>query len=248
MELLLTPDAFVHLPDLRARVTPPDRSELRVTPQVLAMWNQRAIDLGRPSNWRWSDQQLEDSRRAVLGAVAPEQDLWIFGYGSLMWDPGFHFAEVRLAELQCYQRRFTYRTTMGRGCPEQPGLMLSLEHGSGSCAGLAFRIAADHVEVESAIVWRREMIRGGYRPTLLPVSTPQGDINALAFAPNRAHPDYVGELPMHETAAMIACGFGVLGTNRQYLVNLVAQIEHLDIEDPYMKQLLEHVERQAASG
>jgi cation transport protein ChaC len=241
MEALSMHDAFRHLPDLRGRVTPPDESELRVTAEVLALWNQRARDLGRPANWRLSDQEIEDSRRAVLGGLGAGHDLWIYGYGSLMWDPGFHFAEVRLADLQGYQRRFSYKTTLGRGCPEQPGLMLSLERSDGCCRGLAFRVTADVVDAESTIVWRREMIRGGYRPALLPVSTPQGEITALAFTPNLAHPDYVGELPLKETAAIIARGAGVLGTNRQYLENLVAQIEHLDIEDTYMTQLVEQV-------
>jgi cation transport protein ChaC len=240
-------DAFRHLPDLRDRVTPPDESELRVTAEVLAFWNQRARDLGRPANWRLSDQEIENSRHAVLGGLGTGQDLWIYGYGSLMWDPGFHFAEVRLADLQGYQRRFSYRTTLGRGCLEQPGLMLSLERSAGCCRGLAFRVAAEMVDTETTIVWRREMIRGGYRPALLPVSTPQGDITALAFAPNLAHPDYVGELPLNETAAIIARGAGVLGTNREYLENLVAQIEHLDIEDAYMTQLLEQVRMDTAA-
>jgi glutathione-specific gamma-glutamylcyclotransferase len=240
-------DAFRYLPDLRDRVTPPDESELRVTAEVLAFWNQRARDLGRPANWRLSDQEIENSRRAALSGLGTGHDLWIYGYGSLMWDPGFHFAEVRLADLQGYQRRFSYRTTLGRGCPEQPGLMLSLEQGPGCCRGLAFRVAADMVDDETTIVWRREMIRGGYRPALLPVSTPQGEITALAFAPNLAHPDYVGELPLQETAAIIARGAGVLGTNRQYLENLVAQIEHLDIDDAYMTQLLEQVRMHAAA-
>lgn len=237
----MIPDAFTHLPELRGKVTPPEQSELRVTPEVLAGWTARAHELGRPAGWRLSDQEIEDSRRAVLGPIMAGQDLWIYGYGSLMWDPGFHFAEVRLAELQGYQRRFTNKTIIGRGCPEHPGLMLSLERGTSACTGLAFRIAADLVDTESAIVWRREMIRGSYRPTLLAVSTPQGEITALTFASNQAHPDYVGELPLDRTAAMIARGSGVLGTNRQYLEDLVAQIEHLDIEDAYMKLLLQHV-------
>ncbi len=211
------------------------------------MWTDRARVLGRPANWRWSDEAIEASRRAVLGHLPEREDLWIFGYGSLMWDPGIVFTEVRLAELPGYQRRFSYRTTLGRGCPERPGLMLAIERSAGDCHGLAFRVAADAVLAETTIVWRREMIRGGYSPALLPLHTPQGPLTALAFAPNLGHADYVGELPMTQTAAIIACGEGVLGSNRQYLEYLVAQLDHLAMDDPYMSELLEHVRLAAAT-
>ena len=101
--------------------------------------------------------------------------------------------------------------------------MLSLEQGQGRCHGLAFRIAADAVHAETAILWRREMLRGGYAPALLPMLTPQGPIQALAFVSNPSHSSYVGELPFAETARLIASGKGILGTNREYLVQLAMQ-------------------------
>jgi cation transport protein ChaC len=81
------------------------------------------------------------------------------------------------------------------------------------------------------------MLRGGYAPAMVPMSTPQGPITALAFVSNTAHPGYVGELPLAETAATIASGKGVLGTNREYLVQLATQLQALDIHDPYVVQL-----------
>ena len=205
------------------------------------MWDQRARDQGRGPDWRWSDEQLEATRIALLGPPVQEQDLWIFGYGSLMWDPGFHFAEVRLAELAQHRRRFSCRTALGRGSPECPGLMLTLEPGPGNCSGLAFRIDAAVAAYESGMLWRREMIRGIYEPRLLPVRTPQGEVNALVFAANTAHDDHVGELPLDDAAAIIARAEGVLGTNRQYLEQLVWQLEHLGLEDSYLQQLLQRV-------
>ena len=136
----MNPDAFRHLPALRERITPAQASELRVTPELLAAWDERARQLGRPADWRLSDQELDASHRAMLGGLGDGMDLWIYSYGSLMWDPGFHFDEVRLADLQGHRRRFLFRTTLGRGSPEQPGLMLSLEPGPGLCRGLVFRI------------------------------------------------------------------------------------------------------------
>ena len=240
-------DAFIHLPDLRTRVTHPEKSLLRLTPEMFSMWEQRARAAGWPADWRLSDEVIEASRLAVLGDHRSGDDLWIYSYGSLMWDPGFHFTEVRLADAEGYQRRFTLRIELGRGSRKYPGLMLSLEQQEGCCRGLAFRIAADAVHAESAILWRREMLRGGYSPAMVPMSTPQGPITALAFVSNPAHASYVGELPLDETAAVIASGKGILGTNREYLTQLATQLEALGIEDPYVRELYRQIDARVGS-
>lgn len=237
----MTADAFTHLPDLRDRVTHPGKSQLRLTPEMFAMLESRARAAGLPANWRLSDEAIEASRLALLGDHRDGDDLWIYSYGSLMWDPGFHFTEVRLADAEGFQRRFTLKINLGRGSSEHPALMLSLEKQAGCCRGLAFRIAADAVHAETSILWRREMIRGGYAPALVPMTTPQGPITALAFVSNTTHPSYVGELPLAETAVTIATGKGVLGTNREYLVQLATQLEVLGIDDPYVIELHAHM-------
>jgi cation transport protein ChaC len=236
-------DAFCHLPQLRERIAPAEASSLRVTPQTLALWDERARAQGRGADWRLSDAQLQATQVALLGDGSDGQDLWIFGYGSLTWDPGFHFSEVRLAVLPAHQRRFSCRTVLGRGSPECPGLMLTLEPGQGDCQGLVFRIDAAQAAHECGMVWRREMIRAIYRPCVLPVHTPQGEVSALVFAANTEHADHVGELTLDEAADMIARAEGVLGSNRQYLEQLVRQLEHLGISDDYLLQLLQHVQR-----
>lgn len=237
----MTTDPFAHLPELRDRLVPAQQSGVRVTPEVLAVFDEHARQAGSPPNWRLSEEQREASRRAVLGGLPHGQDLWVYAYGSLMWDPGFHFVEVRRADLDGYQRRFSYRVTLGRASPESPGLMLSLDPATGCCRGLAFRIAADAVEGESAILWRREMLRGGYCPALLPVRTPQGQIMALVFASNCQHTEYVGELPLVHVAALIAKAAGPLGTNRGYLDQLARQLSALQIEDAYVARLIEQM-------
>jgi cation transport protein ChaC len=237
----LTPDAFRHLPGLFDRITPAEHSELRVTPKVLALWDERARGLGRPADWRLSEQAIEASRRAVLQQWERADDLWIYAYGSLMWDPGFHFAEVRRADLDGYQRRFAFKATVGRGSPEHPGLMLTLVRDPGCCAGLVFRIAAEVADAESAILWRREMIRGSYAPLMLPVATPQGVVTAVVFDSNQLHPDYVGELALADTACIIANASGPIGSNRDYLQQMASQLMALQIADPYIDQLLEQV-------
>lgn len=241
----MTPDAFKYVPNLRGMLTPTDESELRVTLDVLAVWDQRARDMGRPAEWRISEQQRQASRRATLGDAKTPQDLWIYGYGSLMWDPGFHFVEVRRADLDGYQRRFTSKATVGRGSPERPGLMLSLEAQPGCCTGLAFRIAADQADSESEILWRREMLLGSYCPAMLPLHTPQGSISAVVFASNHSHDGYAGDLSLSETAGMIARGSGIIGTNRDYLEQLAQRLAMLEIRDPYIEQLHEQVQGHA---
>jgi cation transport protein ChaC len=239
-------DPFVHLPQLRGRVRAAGDSSLRVTTEVLAQWDARAAAAGQPPDWRLADEHRESMRRELLRAMPEGEDLWVFGYGSLMWDPGFHFAEVRLATVEGWRRRFAYRIRGGRGSPDQPALMLSLEPGEGTCDGLAFRVEAAAVEHESACIWRREMVRGGYRPTLLPVATPQGPLRALVFAANLEHPEHVGELPLDETVATIARAAGPLGTNRDYLEQLARQLDCLGLVDDYIRILMAEVSRTAA--
>jgi cation transport protein ChaC len=157
--------------------------------------------------------------------------------------PWLHFAEVRTAEVEGYQRRFTLKSIGGRGTQDRPCLFLSLEKRPGTCAGLAFRISAQAADYESTILWRREMIRGSYAPVFCRMRTPQGDIRALLFASNPQSPNYFAELPLAETAAIIAAASGPLGTNREYLEQVAAQLLALQIRDDYIADLLRHVQR-----
>lgn len=231
----LTTDPFEHLPRLRAKVTAPEASQARASAERMAAWDALARSQGLGADWRRSDEALEASRQAMLGACP--RDIWVFGYGSLMWDPGVHFVEVRQAWLDGYRRRFNFRTTMGRGSPDQPCLMLGLEPGDGRCEGLAFRIAAADACLETAMLWRREMIGGHYQPFFAPLRTPQGPVEALAFATDATHADFVGECPVEDAAATIAVAAGVLGTNRDYLETLVAHFDELGIEECELKAL-----------
>jgi len=242
-----TPDAFVHLPHLRDKVTAPCQSALRATTEVLAAWDALARSQGRPDNWRLSDQVLLTSMQAFLADIDTGQDLWVFGYGSLMWNPGFEFAEVRLAKLEGYQRCFSFKVDIGRGTVDCPALMLSLEDQAGCCTGLAFRIAAKQLQDELAMLWRREMIQGSYVAAMRPITTPQGQLTALAFVSNPESSHYVGRQPLDSTARAIAKASGFIGSNRQYLEQLAAQLTHLDIEDNYVHQLQTRVEQIAAA-
>ncbi|WP_198292347.1 gamma-glutamylcyclotransferase [Aromatoleum toluclasticum] len=230
-------DAFRHLPELCDRIVGAEVSGLRITDEMLAAWDVQALARGLGRAWRVSDGALDASRRATLSGIADSQDLWVFAYGSLMWDPGFHFAEVRRASLPDYQRRFTHTTTIGRGSPEHPGLVLSLEPGAGRCDGLAFRIERAIIERESRIIWRREMILGGYQPRILPVSTPQGTVDALALISDPADERGAPEMPLHEVATVIIHACGNRGTNLDYLRQVVEQLDRLCVTDDYVRRL-----------
>ena len=110
-----------------------------------------------------SREEQEAGRQAFLRRWDGRSDIWVFGYGSLMWNPAIHVAETQAAKVHGLHRAFCMKLVLGRATPERPGLMLALDHG-GSCRGMAHRIAAEHVESETEILWMREMITGSYRP------------------------------------------------------------------------------------
>lgn len=242
-------DPFCHLPALRGCVVPAAQSALRADAQRVAQWDAQAALQGLPADWRWCDARLEASCRMALGAWQHPVDVWVFGYGSLMWDPAIHFSELRRACLRGHARRFSYRTILGRGTPEQPALTLALEPGQPEdCEGLAFRIPAACAADELLLLWRREMLRGGYRPACLPVHTPQGLVNAWTFLSNPAHDGHVGVLPLDETATVIARAVGNIGRNSDYLWQLHRQLQRLGVADAYVHQLWQAVRGRLPAG
>ena len=112
--------------------------------------------------------------------VPPGTDLWVFGYGSLMWNPEFPYAERRQALLRGYHRRFCVYSHRYRGTPDRPGLVLGLDRG-GSCRGIAFRVEPPHVNSTIDLLWDREMVSGVYAPKIIKVTTDGGRIPACAF-------------------------------------------------------------------
>jgi glutathione-specific gamma-glutamylcyclotransferase len=194
-----------------------------------------------------SEAEREGSRRAFQAAVAPGADAWVFAYGSLMWNPAIHVVESRPGVVYGYNRSFCLTMMMGRGSPETPGLMLALDRG-GCCRGVAHRIAAAEVESELAILWRREMLGGAYRPRWLEVRTATGPLRAIAFVANRAHPRYCGKLGRDAVARRIAAAAGMLGTNRHYLFRLAEHLDSLGIADGPMHRLAGAVRALAGDG
>jgi glutathione-specific gamma-glutamylcyclotransferase len=187
-----------------------------------------------------SREERQASLERCLADVPPNADVWIFGYGSLMWNPAIRVTETCSGLVRGYHRRFCLEMLLGRGSLERPGLMLGLDRG-GSCRGLAHRIAAAEVESELTILWRREMTSGAYRPHWVTVE--QGDvrIRALTFVANREHARYAGKLPVDEVVMRIASAEGQIGSNRHYLYKTVEHLDQLGICDGPMHDLARRV-------
>jgi cation transport protein ChaC len=235
-------DPFRHLPQLREIVENPHLSELRVTPEKLLEWDRHAAERGAPADWRLSDQEREERRHQTLARRDRDEDLWVFAFGSLMWDPGIHFEEIRLARATGFQRSFCIRTEMARGNPQANALFLALDHG-GHCDGLALRIAAQRHEEETRHLWRREMITGSYAPTFIDVATPQGRLHSIAFVVDQTTSQYTPELNLDRQAELIALAAGELGRNSDYLFDVAERLRILEVDDPYVFELEHRVQR-----
>lgn len=178
------------------------------------------------------------------------EDLWIFGYGSLMWRPGFAFEEVRRATLVGFRRCFCVYSTHHRGRPERPGLVLGLDRG-GVCHGLAYRIAPASRLATLEYLRAREQVNGVYRETMVSLTldgTPSRQVAGLAYIVERAHPSYAGRLPLAEQARLIRGARGISGPNLDYLINTLVHLEGLHIREPELTRVLTAIGAHFARG
>ena len=133
------------------------------------------------------------------------KDLWVFAYGSLIWDPGFPFEEARPALLRGYHRSFCLYSRHYRGTPERPGLVLGLDRG-GACRGIAYRIAAGRAAAAWSYLWDREMLDDSYACRVLRLRVGGRVVHARGFVIDRAHRDYAGKLGVERAAEIIEIG------------------------------------------
>jgi cation transport protein ChaC len=165
-------------------------------------------------------------------------ELWVFGYGSLMWSPCFTYREQRLARAYGYHRALCILSTRYRGTQRKPGLVMGLCRG-GSCWGMAFRIAARNVRPALARLWSREMPRRVYEPRLVPVRLRGGrKVRALAFVADPRHRSFVRELDLHGRARLVAQGIGQRGPCVDYIRNTLAHMHELGVRDPHLEHVL----------
>lgn len=164
--------------------------------------------------------------------------LWVFGYGSLMWRPGFAYDAVMPATLTGYQRCFCIYSVHHRGSPERPGLVLGLDRG-GVCKGLAFRVPQAAAGATLAYLRAREQVNGVYREAVLPLRLDGGvTVWGLAYLAERAHPSFAGHLPITTQAALIRAAHGLSGPNLDYLISTLAHLSVLGIRERHLERVL----------
>lgn len=180
--------------------------------------------------------RIEADLDAVLARHPPGHDVWLFGYGSLMWNPAIEFAERRAGIVRGWHRRYCLWLHAGRGSPENPGLMLALDRG-GSCGGALFRIPAGHARAELLLAWRRELFTDAYASRWVTAQTHDGPVRAVTFVANRLYHRYAGRLDEAQVAARLATASGALGSCREYLAETLDALHALGLHDRSLERL-----------
>jgi len=205
------------------------------------------FDLRRLESERLSGEALERSLETMLAEHARGDELWVFGYGSLMWNPEFDFDRKRVASVYGYHRSFCLWSRINRGTPDSPGLVLTLERG-GSCRGLAYRLARGKDRDELSRLWKREMTMGSYLPRWLECHAGAESFEALAFVVNRRCTGYAGKLPIETMVEAIATARGKYGTSADYLFRTEAALAEHGIRDERVRRLAERVRAHQRPG
>lgn len=166
------------------------------------------------------------------------QDLWVFGYGSLMWRPGFEHEERRPALLRGYHRAFCVLSHVHRGTPERPGLVFGLDQG-GACRGVAFRVEAARAEETRRYLQAREQVTSVYVEAMKTVELvdDRRKVEALCFVVDRRHPQYAGKISFERQVEIIAHAEGQSGRNPDYLESTVRHLEEAGIADRELTRL-----------
>ena len=232
-------DPFAYHPELRDKISDPLKSFFRTftTEKLAAEMKARGLSV----EWWHSDSEREASRAQTL-AGHWDDDLWIFAYGSLMWDPAFRFEEVRRARALDYARRFILKDIYGaRGTLKRPGLMAALDKGLG-CDGLAFRISRENIDEETEVLWRREKVGPAYTPAFVDVVVSDRRMMALTFVADHEADLIDASLTRAQQIEFCATGTGFMGSSLEYLRNISSHFTALGIQDEEVSALLRETE------
>ena len=184
-----------------------------------------------------SDEQRQASLDASLACWNGRDDLWVYGYGSLIWRPEFDFIESRPAWLHGYHRSLCLWSRVNRGTPERPGLVFGLDVG-GSCRGMVYRIPAEEVPHTLTKLWIREMPSGAYLPKWLSCATESGSVNALAFVMDRSQDAYVRGLTHEQLVTIVRDAHGIYGSCMEYVLETAQALEDAGIHDRKLAALV----------
>ena len=171
------------------------------------------------------------------------EDLWVFGYGSLIWRPGFAFLERVEARLIGAHRALCVYSFVHRGTPERPGLVLGLDQG-GACRGMAYRVAASARAETIAYLRAREQVTMVYRESIRSIwlrGAPERRVSALCYTVARGHPQYAGRLALAQQLHFVRQGHGQSGPNRDYVIATVAALEELGLRETALHLLAERL-------
>ena len=183
-----------------------------------------------------SDDDVAASLAATMAGHPKGEPVWVFGYGSLIWNPLMEYAERQAARIHGFHRGFYLWSRVNRGSPEVPGLVLGLDKG-GSCQGIAYRLHDDRLAAELALLWRREMVMGTYRPRWVGANIGGNLVRAIAFVVDRKKPGYTGRLDDKSIVSIALKACGHYGTCADYLVQTAHSLEAAGIADPRMSRL-----------
>jgi cation transport protein ChaC len=170
-------------------------------------------------------------------------ELWVFGYGSLMWKPGFPYVEAQRALLKGAHRALCVYSIVHRGTHAAPGLVLGLDRG-GSCHGIAFRVSDSAQEETVAYLRAREQVTDVYVEARRPVRLLDGSgrhVNALCYLCDRNHEQYAGALSLEEQIRIVRAGKGQEGGNVEYVLRTMRHLQELGVTDPLLASLAAHL-------
>ncbi len=209
-----------------------------------ADWIRRMIRAQDPAVHLLPDDVLDASLEAILEGWDGRSRVWVFGYGSLIWNPCIHVAARVRARLFGYHRELCLWTPLGRGSHDNPGLVFGLERG-GSCHGVALAVDGAQARDELRLVWRREMLSGAYLPRWVRLRGGNEDVRAIAFVMNPQHERYTGTITEAEKVRAVASAAGALGTCYEYVASTLDHLAELGVRDPHLERIrrLAEVER-----
>ncbi|WP_306050403.1 gamma-glutamylcyclotransferase [Oceaniradius stylonematis] len=169
--------------------------------------------------------------------------LWIFGYASLMWRPGFSFAESRRARLVGYHRSLCIRSFEHRGTRERPGLVMGLDRG-GACVGVAFRVMPDDEDTVMSYLRERELITHVYKERRSRIVLSDGQAaEAVTYVADRTHEQYAGRLSVAEAIDRVCGAVGQAGPNEDYVLNTAAHMREMGIRDRWIEAVADGIRR-----
>ncbi|HEY4805150.1 MAG TPA: gamma-glutamylcyclotransferase [Paraburkholderia sp.] len=196
-----------------------------------------------PPDILWTQARIDQSLADTMAARPAGEDVWVFAYGSLMWNPLSRFDQRVSATLHGWRRSFCIRLLAGRGTPQRPGRMLALEPG-GHTQGVALRLDAAALDEELRILWTREMLTGAYKPTWTTVALATGETqHALAFVANGCPRQYEADSSPSTVARQIAEAQGPLGTNAEYVFRLRQALADCALADAYIEEVAQALGR-----